>query len=181
MCVLADDFLTSICFYLSGVFSTTNTTRALLWKADVENLWIELVVFNYIHLALNVGIGGSVVGFSPTMQKAQVDVLEAGKMGKCKDLGTFDKGQIVMTRPLDQSFSKTAALVGCSRSAVSRFSRLGRAWESGLLRFLSPVDRVESSRLDSNHAKYGNRTITHEFKELLKTVAIQMAAHLAKA
>ncbi|KAK3542178.1 hypothetical protein QTP86_016419 [Hemibagrus guttatus] len=45
---------------------------------------------------------------------------EAGKMGKCKDLGTFDKGQIVMTRPLDQSFSKTAALVGCSRSAVLR-------------------------------------------------------------
>ncbi|KAK3553370.1 hypothetical protein QTP70_003533 [Hemibagrus guttatus] len=39
-------------------------------------------------------------------------------MGKCKDLREFDKGQIVMARRLDQSISKTAALVGCSRSAV---------------------------------------------------------------
>ncbi|KAK3571239.1 hypothetical protein QTP86_005903 [Hemibagrus guttatus] len=39
-------------------------------------------------------------------------------MGKCKDLSEFDKGQIVMARRLDQSISKTAALVGCSRSAV---------------------------------------------------------------
>ncbi|KAK3557839.1 hypothetical protein QTP86_003179 [Hemibagrus guttatus] len=39
-------------------------------------------------------------------------------MGKRKDLSEFDKGQIVMARPLDQSISKTAALVGCSRSAV---------------------------------------------------------------
>ncbi|KAK3559328.1 hypothetical protein QTP86_012756, partial [Hemibagrus guttatus] len=44
--------------------------------------------------------------------------LEAGKMGKRKDLSEFDKGQIVMARRLDQSISKTAALVGCSRSAV---------------------------------------------------------------
>ncbi|KAK3511192.1 hypothetical protein QTP70_032230, partial [Hemibagrus guttatus] len=42
----------------------------------------------------------------------------AGKMGKSKDLCKFDEGQIVMARPLDQSISKTAALVGCSRSAV---------------------------------------------------------------
>ncbi|KAK3557043.1 hypothetical protein QTP70_024260 [Hemibagrus guttatus] len=42
----------------------------------------------------------------------------SGKMGKRKDLSEFDKGQIVMARPLDQSISKTAALVGCSRSAV---------------------------------------------------------------
>ncbi|KAK3565242.1 hypothetical protein QTP86_001495 [Hemibagrus guttatus] len=49
----------------------------------------------------------------------KVDVLEAGKMDKRKDLSEFDKkGQIVMARPLDQSISKTAALVGCSRSAV---------------------------------------------------------------
>ncbi|KAK3507069.1 hypothetical protein QTP70_003879 [Hemibagrus guttatus] len=48
----------------------------------------------------------------------KADVLETGKMGKSKDLSEFDKGQIVMARPLDQSISKTAALVGCSRSAV---------------------------------------------------------------
>ncbi|KAK3555391.1 hypothetical protein QTP86_015680 [Hemibagrus guttatus] len=39
-------------------------------------------------------------------------------MDKRKDLSEFDKDQIVMPRPLDQSISKTAALVGCSRSAV---------------------------------------------------------------
>ncbi|KAK3509292.1 hypothetical protein QTP70_028577 [Hemibagrus guttatus] len=39
-------------------------------------------------------------------------------MGKRKDLSKFDKGQIVMARPLDQSISKTAALVEFSRSAV---------------------------------------------------------------
>ncbi|ROL49674.1 hypothetical protein DPX16_16000 [Anabarilius grahami] len=39
-------------------------------------------------------------------------------MGKRKDLIAFDKGQIVMARRLGQSISKTAALVGCSRSAV---------------------------------------------------------------
>ncbi|KAK3512464.1 hypothetical protein QTP70_012995 [Hemibagrus guttatus] len=50
--------------------------------------------------------------------KNVVDVLESGKMGKRKDLSEFDNGQIVMARPLDQSISKTAALVACSRSAV---------------------------------------------------------------
>ncbi|KAK3536581.1 hypothetical protein QTP86_013778 [Hemibagrus guttatus] len=44
--------------------------------------------------------------------------LITGKMGKRKDLSEFDEGQIVMDRPLDQSISKTAALVWCSRSAV---------------------------------------------------------------
>uniref|UniRef100_A0A8P4G4M8 Transposable element Tcb1 transposase n=1 Tax=Dicentrarchus labrax TaxID=13489 RepID=A0A8P4G4M8_DICLA len=39
-------------------------------------------------------------------------------MGKCKDLNDFVKGQIVMARLLGQSISETAALVGCSRSAV---------------------------------------------------------------
>ncbi|ROI48897.1 hypothetical protein DPX16_3918 [Anabarilius grahami] len=39
-------------------------------------------------------------------------------MGKHKDLSEFDKDKIVMARRLDQSISKTAALVGCSRSAV---------------------------------------------------------------
>ncbi|KAK3547568.1 hypothetical protein QTP86_025467, partial [Hemibagrus guttatus] len=39
-----------------------------------------------------------------------------GKMDKCKDSSEFD--EIVMARPLDQSISKSAALVGCSRSAV---------------------------------------------------------------
>ncbi|KAK3523406.1 hypothetical protein QTP86_031805 [Hemibagrus guttatus] len=34
------------------------------------------------------------------------------------------KGQIVMARPLDQNISKTAALVGCSRSAVSACASL---------------------------------------------------------
>ncbi|KAK1890463.1 Resolvase [Dissostichus eleginoides] len=39
-------------------------------------------------------------------------------MGKRKDVSDFDKGQIVMARRLGQGISKTAALVGCSQSAV---------------------------------------------------------------
>ncbi|KAK3520557.1 hypothetical protein QTP70_026490 [Hemibagrus guttatus] len=45
------------------------------------------------------------------------------KMDKCKDLSEFDKGRIVMARPLDQSISKTAALVGCSQSVVPQTSQ----------------------------------------------------------
>ncbi|KAK3525280.1 hypothetical protein QTP86_024914 [Hemibagrus guttatus] len=53
------------------------------------------------------------------VQRRENEYIEAGKMGKLKDLSEFEqKGQIVMARPLDQSISKTAALVGCSRSAV---------------------------------------------------------------
>lgn len=52
-------------------------------------------------------------------------------MGKRKDLSDFDKGQIVMARRLGQSISKTAALVGCSRSAVvstyQKWSKEGKA------------------------------------------------------
>lgn len=52
-------------------------------------------------------------------------------MGKRKDLSDFDKGQIVMARRLGQSLSETAALVGCSRSAVvstyQKWSKEGKA------------------------------------------------------
>ena len=40
-------------------------------------------------------------------------------MGKYKDLSESDKGQTVTARRLGQSISKTAALVGCSQSAVA--------------------------------------------------------------
>ena len=45
-------------------------------------------------------------------------MLDAGEIGRSKDLSEFDKGQIVMARQLGQSISETARLVGCSRSAV---------------------------------------------------------------
>ena len=45
-------------------------------------------------------------------------MLDAGEMGRSKDLSDFDKGQIAMARRLGQSISETARLVGCSRSAV---------------------------------------------------------------
>lgn len=51
-------------------------------------------------------------------------------MGKGKDLSDFEKGQIVMARRLGRSISKTASVVGCSRSAVvstfQRWSKQGR-------------------------------------------------------
>ncbi|XP_065118090.1 fibroblast growth factor receptor 1-A-like isoform X1 [Paramisgurnus dabryanus] len=60
-------------------------------------------------------------------QKFLLYVLEAGKM----DLSDFDKGQIVMAIRLGQSISKTAALVGCSQSAVvstyQKWSKEGKA------------------------------------------------------
>lgn len=46
----------------------------------------------------------------------KVDELEAGKLRE--DLSEFDKVQTVMARQPGQSFLKTAALVGCSWSAV---------------------------------------------------------------
>ncbi|KAK3536899.1 hypothetical protein QTP86_027093, partial [Hemibagrus guttatus] len=49
----------------------------------------------------------------------------SGKIDKRKDLSEFDEGQIVMARPLDQSISKTAALVGCSRLQWSVFIKSG--------------------------------------------------------
>lgn len=51
----------------------------------------------------------------------KVDVLEAGKICKCKDLSEFDKRKSVMGRQLGQSISKIAALLGCSWSAGVSF------------------------------------------------------------
>ena len=48
----------------------------------------------------------------------KVDLLEAGKMGQRKDLSERDQGQTVMARRLGRRISRTAGLVGCSRSAV---------------------------------------------------------------
>ena len=39
-------------------------------------------------------------------------MLDAGEMGRSKDLGDFDKGQIVIARRLGQSISETARLGG---------------------------------------------------------------------
>lgn len=46
-----------------------------------------------------------------------VNVLDAGEMGRRKDLSDFYKGQIVMARRLGWS-TKAARLVGPSRAAV---------------------------------------------------------------
>lgn len=43
---------------------------------------------------------------------SKVDVLEAGKIGNCKDLNESDNGQIVMARWLDQIISKLQLLWG---------------------------------------------------------------------
>ena len=47
-------------------------------------------------------------------------VLEAEEMCQRKDVSYFDEGQIVLARRSGQSICSTAALVGCSRSAVVR-------------------------------------------------------------
>lgn len=47
-----------------------------------------------------------------------VDVLEAWKMYKYKDLNNFDKGHTMIARQLGQNISQTIGLVGCSQYAV---------------------------------------------------------------
>lgn len=47
-------------------------------------------------------------------QFLEVDVLEARKMGKCKDLCNFYKGQTVMARRLDQSSKSCGVFPVCS-------------------------------------------------------------------
>lgn len=51
-------------------------------------------------------------------QQVNGQLLEAGKMGKRKNLNYFDKGHIVMARRQDKGISVIAFLVGCCRYAV---------------------------------------------------------------
>ncbi|KAK3516133.1 hypothetical protein QTP70_005421 [Hemibagrus guttatus] len=73
------------------------------------------IIVSEVQFVENSAGGASAIG---QFVSADVDVLETGKMGKRKDSIELDKGQIVMAERLDQSISKTAALVGCSRSAL---------------------------------------------------------------
>ncbi|KAK3537406.1 hypothetical protein QTP70_008860 [Hemibagrus guttatus] len=72
-------------------------------------------------------------------------------MGKRKDLSKFDKDQIVIARRVDQSISKTAAIVECSRSAV-----LTPLFSDFLLRFLvcSCVLGYERSMEFPDHSRH---------------------------
>ena len=85
----------------------------------------------------------------------KVDVLEEGKIGKPNDFSVFDKGQIVLARQLNQSINKTAALVGCSQSAVvniyQKWSKEGTMvnWRQGHGR-PSLTDACGDKRLWSN-------------------------------
>ncbi|KAK3535333.1 hypothetical protein QTP70_008198 [Hemibagrus guttatus] len=73
-------------------------------------------------------------------------------MGKPKDLCAFGKGQIVMARQLDQSISKTAPLVGCSRSALSKDAQAKKQPETPT----GPVSTLKDGGLAiSIHAKPG--------------------------
>lgn len=75
-------------------------------------------VMNYTNHLFNTAPDG---GWDRSVSKHfvfKVDVLEKGKMGECKDLSEFDKGQIVGARQLRESIPITAALVWCSQSAV---------------------------------------------------------------
>ncbi|KAK3544763.1 hypothetical protein QTP86_026782, partial [Hemibagrus guttatus] len=96
-------------------FKTAFTGSVGLPGVTNMKLWIYLTfinmfdISNHFHNFFSLSIVYVYIGFSWH---------EAGKMDKCKDLSEFDKGQIVVVRRLDQNISKTAALVGCSRSAV---------------------------------------------------------------
>ena len=51
-------------------------------------------------------------------QLVLIVVLDAGEMGRSKDLSYFDQGHIFKDRRLGQSITEMTRLVGCSRSAV---------------------------------------------------------------
>ena len=82
-------------------------------------------------------------------------------MGKHKDLSEFDKGQIVTARRLSQSISKTAALVGCSWSAVvsiyEKWSKNQR-WSGDRVMDDHVIDARGERRLA--HAVWSNRWAT---------------------
>ncbi|KAK3536844.1 hypothetical protein QTP86_027040, partial [Hemibagrus guttatus] len=91
----------------------------------------------------------------------KIDVLEAGKMDKRKDLSEFDKGQIVMARRLDQSIPKTAALVACSRSAVvgCELEKKERFWSEldEVMESIPTGERVVIGADFNGHVGEGNR------------------------
>ncbi|KAK3543015.1 hypothetical protein QTP70_008701 [Hemibagrus guttatus] len=78
-------------------------------------------------------------------------------MSRCKDLSEFDKGQIVMARRLDQSISKTAALVGCSQSAVvsiyQKWSMEGTVVNRRPPRVMGRAQRRTDSRVERRLAR----------------------------
>ncbi|MBN3309670.1 PREX2 protein, partial [Amia calva] len=84
--------------------------------------------------------------------------------GQRKDLSDFDKGQIVMARPLGQSISKTAALVGCSRSAVvSTYQKCTRK-EKVLLHRLN---QYAASKMDKNVTEETVKVLFSNIEEIL--------------
>ncbi|KAK3574399.1 hypothetical protein QTP86_006621 [Hemibagrus guttatus] len=89
-------------------------------------------------------------------------------MGKRKDLCEFDKGQIVMARQLDQSISKTAALVGCSRSAVvsihQKWSKVGTV-----------VNRRQGHGRPRLTDAQGERRLAHVFRSNRRATVAQIA------
>ncbi|KAK3546690.1 hypothetical protein QTP70_031382 [Hemibagrus guttatus] len=95
----------------------------------------------------------------------KVDVLEAGQMGKRKDLSEFDKGQIVMARQLDQSIFKTTALVQVKGNLVRLHSCVEELRSLPMEGCTKPhVELLKQSVLDSlqqykqyiRHANLGN-------------------------
>ncbi|KAK3548988.1 hypothetical protein QTP70_024801, partial [Hemibagrus guttatus] len=94
--------------------------------------------------------GGVFVGVWCVCERRTADI--AGKMDKCKDLSEFDKDQIVMARRLDQNISKTAALVGCSWSAVvsiyQKWSKEGTVMNQTFLLWLLKCPLTMAAQLE---------------------------------
>lgn len=96
----------------------------MTWRTIIKSsitLWpLTCDVNDTDHLFITALVSGWDIFGSKWTFFLNVGVLEAGKMGKCKDTTEFDNSQTVMSGRLGQtkSSSSTAALLGCSRSAV---------------------------------------------------------------
>ncbi|KAI4808546.1 hypothetical protein KUCAC02_000603, partial [Chaenocephalus aceratus] len=107
-------------------------------------------------------------------------------MGKRKDVSDFDKGQIVKARRLGQSISKTAALVGCSRSAVisstyQKCSGNGKPVNRRQGHDLNPVEHlwdVLDKQVRSMEAPPRN---LQDIKDLLNVLVPATTAHLQRS
>ena len=70
--------------------------------------------------------GWDILGSEGTVSSC-VDVLEAGKMGKRKDLSDFHKGQIVMARRLGLSISRSCGVFPvCGGQYLPKWSKIGQ-------------------------------------------------------
>ena len=98
----------------------------------------------------------------------EVDVLEAGKEGKRKDLNNFEKGQIVIARQQSKNISKTAGLVGfCQCAVVSSYQKWSKERK--------PVNRQQGHGCPRLIHAHGERRLARLVRPYRRATVAQIA------